>query len=138
MKFIYVDTSVFGGKFDIEFEYWTNKFFNQLKESNVKILRSNVVADELIGSPEKVQNFVHSLPEEIFQDISLSKDAIKLAGKYIEECVVGKSSKADCFHIAMSTIQKADLLVSWNFKHIVNIKRIHGYNAVNLKNGYQH
>ena len=50
--------------------------------------------------------------------------------------VVGPSSMADCFHIAIATIQKADLLVSWNFKHIVNIERIHGYNAVNLKNGY--
>jgi len=51
--------------------------------------------------------------------------------------VVGKSSRADCFHIAIATIRKADLFVSWNFKHIVNIERIHGYNAVNLKNGFQ-
>lgn len=53
------------------------------------------------------------------------------------ENVVGKAIKADCFHIAIATIQKVDLLVSWNFKHIVNIKRIHGYNSLNLKNGFQ-
>jgi len=40
-------------------------------------------------------------------------------------------------YIAIATILKADLLVSWNFKHIVNIKRIHGYDAVNLINDYQ-
>jgi hypothetical protein len=51
--------------------------------------------------------------------------------------VVGKASRADCFYIAIATIQKVDLLVSWNFKHIVNIVRIHGYNSVNLKNGFQ-
>jgi len=55
----------------------------------------------------------------------------------VKEEVVGKASRADCFHIAVATLQKADLLVSWNFKHIVNIERIHGYNAVNLKNGFQ-
>lgn len=57
--------------------------------------------------------------------------------QYIEEKVVGRASRADCFHIAFATLYKADLLVSWNFKHIVNMERIRGYNAVNLKNGLQ-
>jgi len=43
----------------------------------------------------------------------------------------------DCRHIALATINKVDVLVSWNFKHIVNLTRIKGYNAVNLKNDYQ-
>jgi len=67
----------------------------------------------------------------------LSEEAILLGEQYIKEEVVGKASRADCFHIAIATLQKADLLVSWNFKNIVNIERIHGYNAVNLKNGFQ-
>lgn len=41
-----------------------------------------------------------------------------------------------CVHIALATIHKADILVSWNFKHIVNVYRIRGYNSVNLKSGY--
>ena len=53
------------------------------------------------------------------------------------ENVVGKTSFADCLHIALATIHRVDLLVSWNFKHIVNITRIRGYNSVNLKKGYQ-
>ena len=39
-------------------------------------------------------------------------------------------------HIALATINKVDILVSWNFKHIVNIGRIRGYNSVNLKLGF--
>ena len=54
----------------------------------------------------------------------------------MHEKVVGETSKDDCLHIAIATINKIDLLVSWNFKHIVNFKRIRGYNAINLKNGY--
>ena len=60
----------------------------------------------------------------------------RLANTYIEEKVVGQTSYADCTHIALATINKADILASWNFKHIVNIDRIRGYNSVNLKLGY--
>ena len=59
-----------------------------------------------------------------------------MADRYILENVVGKTSRADCQHIAMATIVKADVLVSWNFKHIVNLERIRGYNGVNLMLGY--
>jgi len=55
---------------------------------------------------------------------------------YIKENVVGKTSREDCIHIALATINRADVLVSWNFKHIVNLSRIRGYNSVNLKTGY--
>jgi hypothetical protein len=51
--------------------------------------------------------------------------------------VVGLTSYADCLHIALATINRADFLVSWNFKHIVNVKRIRGYNAINIKKGYK-
>jgi hypothetical protein len=59
-----------------------------------------------------------------------------LGDTYIAENVVGKTSREDCFHIALATIHKADILVSRNFKHIVNVMRIRCYNAVNLKLGY--
>ena len=54
----------------------------------------------------------------------------------MQEIVVGKTSADDCRQIDTATINKVDYLVSWNFKHIVNIFRIRGYNSVNLKNGY--
>ncbi len=56
---------------------------------------------------------------------------------YIAERVVGQTSLADCQHIALATINKADVLASWNFKHIVNLERIRGYNSVNFREGYQ-
>ena len=59
-----------------------------------------------------------------------------LANCYISEKVVGQTSFDDCHHIAIATILKVDILVSWNFKHIVNVFRIRGYNSVNLKLGY--
>lgn len=60
-----------------------------------------------------------------------------MAKKNIEAKVVGETSYTDCLHIALATIHSADILVSWNFKHIVNVIRIIGYNAVNHKEGYK-
>ena len=60
-----------------------------------------------------------------------------MATEYITEKVVGQTSFADCLHIALATINQADLLVSWNFKYIVNIERIRGYNSINIKNEYK-
>lgn len=137
MKSFYVDTSVFGGKFDAEFELWTKKFFKKIQATNTTLIKSDVVDDELTGAPKKVQDFVNSIPTKNIQNLQLIEESIELAQQYIQEGVVGKRSRADCFHIAMATIWKADLLVSWNFKHIVNIQKIRGYNAVNLKHGYQ-
>ncbi len=137
MKTIYIDTSVFGGQFDQEFQYWTRRFFDKIFESNLQLIISDVAEDELAGSPEKIRDFVKRIPEKNIVKTNLTEEAVVLANKYIEEKVVGKSSRADCYHIAIATILKADLLVSWNFKHIVNVQRIRGYNAVNLLNGYR-
>jgi len=64
-------------------------------------------------------------------------EAVELATQYISGRVVGQTSFADCLHIALATINRADYLISWNFRHIVNIQRIRGYNSVNIKNGYK-
>lgn len=69
--------------------------------------------------------------------LETTDEAVDLATEYIHEKVVGKTSYADCLHIALATINRADYLISWNFKHIVNVDRIRGYNAVNIKNGYK-
>lgn len=136
MKTIYVDTSVFGGKFDEEFGYWTNRFFENVFSSDIKLIFSEIAKDELIGAPKKVRDFVNSIPNNNLIEVNLTEEAIDLAEQYINENVVGNSSRADCYHIAIATILKTDLLVSWNFKHIVNIEKIHGYNAINLLHNY--
>lgn len=66
----------------------------------------------------------------------MTPEGFKLGQTYIAEKVVGPTSLDDCLHIATATLNKVDILVSWNFKHIVNIHRIRGYNSVNLRLGY--
>jgi predicted nucleic acid-binding protein len=48
---------------------------------------------------------------------------------------VGRNEWADALYIALATTARVKVLVTWNFKHIVNLRRIHAFNAVNLKRG---
>jgi len=132
---IYIDTSVLGGYFDKEFDVATQRLFVQVKNGEYKLAISNITEGELLNAPERVRTLLNDLNID-YEILKLTDDAVSLALEYINDNVVGQTSYNDCLHIAIATISKLDLLVSWNFKHIVNIKRIMGYNGVNIKNGY--
>jgi predicted nucleic acid-binding protein len=134
---IYLDTSVIGGFYDSEFEEETQILFEKIKLGHFEIVYSNTTEEELFGAPEKVKALLPNISEGLKTKVELTEEAVNLADTYLSENVVGKTSRSDCFHIAMATIYDVDILVSWNFKHIVNVKRIRGYNAVNMKLGYR-
>lgn len=134
---IYIDTSVVGGIYDSEFDSFTKIFFDKALNREVTLIISDLLEEELINAPTDVKIFFKTLPSEQLEYVKLTKDSIELAELYIAEKVVGETSRADCRHIALATINKADVLVSWNFKHIVNLKRIRGYNSINLREGLQ-
>jgi predicted nucleic acid-binding protein len=134
---IYIDTSVVGGYFDEEFKDDTLPLFERLEKGEIIFVVSDLLDLELINAPQKVRELLHNYSIEKFNRIELTEEAILLADTYIAEKVVGKTSLEDCRHIAMATIHKVDVLASWNFKHIVNLDKIKGYNSVNLKLGYQ-
>lgn len=137
MDRIYLDTSIFGGFFDKEFELWTKLLFDKIIAGEFKIVFSQLTEYELSFAPQNVKNLLNKLPKSVYEKIETSEEAVNLADQYIIENVVGKSSRADCLHIALATVNNADILLSWNFKHIVNIGRIRSYNAVNYKFGYK-
>ena len=132
----YFDTSVFGGLFDIEFEEETTLLFEKVTLGQIKCVYSNLTESELANAPERVSNFFQNLPDEFKEKILVTPAALKLAQTYVDEKVVGETSLDDCIHIATATLNKVDMLVSWNFKHIVNVYRIRGYNSINLRLGH--
>ena len=132
---VYIDTSVLGGYFDKEFDIATRRFFDEVKRGEYNVVISNVTEGELLNAPERVKSLLNFLGID-YEVIKLTDDVVSLALEYIKENVVGQTSYDDCLHIAIATVSRLDLLVSWNFKHIVNIKRIRGYNGINIKNGY--
>ena len=133
---IYIDTSIVGGYFDEEFNEATIQLFERFENGELIFVVSDLLDLELINAPERVRNLLLQYSADKFERVELSEEAIELSEKYISEKVVGKTSKEDCRHIAVATINKVDVLASWNFKHIVNLERIKGYNSVNLRLGY--
>ncbi|MBP6625130.1 MAG: type II toxin-antitoxin system VapC family toxin [Chitinophagaceae bacterium] len=134
---LYIDTSVFGGYYDIEFAEFTVPLFERLLEGEFILLFSSVTQDELENAPENVKQLVRNLKVELTEYVDTTDEVVELATQYISERVVGQTSYADCLHIALATIYRADYLISWNFKHIVNVQRIRGYNSINIKSGYK-
>lgn len=132
----YFDTSVFGGIYDIEFEEETTLLFEKVTLGQIKCVYSNLTESELTFAPENVRVFFENLPDKCKEKVLVTPEALKLAQTYVLEKVVGETNLDDCIHIATATLNKVDMLVSWNFRHIVNVYRIRGYNSINLRLGY--
>ncbi len=132
---LYLDTSIFGGYFDDEFAEFTIPLFERLDKGEFILIFSTVTRDELTNAPKKVRDLVTDVKAEFTEFLEVTNESVDLATNYISEKVVGPTSYADCLHIALATIAEADYLISWNFKHIVNVQRIRGYNSVNVSNG---
>ncbi len=133
---IYIDTSIVGGYFDDEFRIDTIKLFERFENDEIIFVISDLLELELLEAPAHVKDLLLKYPENKFETVILTEEVFILADTYITEKVVGKSSLEDCRHIALATINRVDVLASWNFKHIVNLDRIKGYNSVNLRLGY--
>jgi len=131
---LFLDTSVVGGCFDKDFEQDTRLLFQNIKDGKYIAYTSSSVMMELERAPEKVRNVLKEIDYTVINVIAEYED---LADEYIKEKVVGVTSKEDCVHIATATANNIDVLVSWNFKHIVNIQRIKGYNSINIRKGYK-
>jgi hypothetical protein len=133
---IYVDTSVIGGYFDHEFREVTWQLFDGFLRGEARMVLSTLTATELLKAPKRVRDFIGDFPSEK-EIVEESDESRELANHYIVSGAVGEASRSDAEHIALATIGKVDVLVSWNFRHIVNLPKIRRYNSVNQAMGYQ-
>jgi len=133
---VYVDSSEVGGAFNKRIAQETRPFWESVQRGEVIVILSDVLAKELRQAPERARDFMGTLPESQIERVISTEESVSLATQYITENVVGESSFDDCAHVALATIAHADVLVSWNMKHLVNLDRKRGYNSVNMKLGY--
>jgi predicted nucleic acid-binding protein len=137
MQTVYMDTSVFGGCYDKEFKEYSNKLLNEFKRGTLKMMISNLVDDELVAAREEIRRKPYQVP---YIHTILTRTPLKayaLAWRYIKEGALESNSHADAVHIATATLQGADVVASWNFKHMVNKEKIPLYNAINTDMGFR-
>lgn len=133
---IYIDTSVIGGCLDEEFKEASRKLLNKFISGAMTAVLSELTVVELQKAPQEVKNILNQIPEDHIERLYLTEEAAQLAQRYIKEGVLVKNKLVDAQHIAIATLNRVSVVVSWNFRHIVNLERIRGFNAVNLKLGY--
>jgi predicted nucleic acid-binding protein len=114
----------------------TTPFWNAVKRGDVRIVVSDVLEQEIRAAPQHVRDFFATLPEDYIERVVSSDESDDLAAQYIAAQVVGEKSLNDCKHVALATVARADVIVSWNCKHIVKLNRIYRYNAINMLLGY--
>jgi len=131
---VYIENSVVGGYFDVIFEEATKKLFEKFRNGEYLAVISTHTYGELNnGAPENVKSNLETIS---YEKIDITETMLGLTQKYMDEKIVGESYRSDALHIAIATVSGVDVLVSWNFKHIVNLNRIKLFNSVNLKEGY--
>jgi predicted nucleic acid-binding protein len=133
---IYIDTSVIGGCFDEEFEIESLRFFDMVERGLIKILISPILMDELMEAPSKVQEKLGNIHLDRIELLELTDEAIELRDLYIKNGILSKKWIDDATHVALATINRADAIVSWNFRHIVRLDKIKMFNQINLLFGY--
>ncbi|OHD55820.1 MAG: PIN domain protein [Spirochaetes bacterium GWF1_51_8] len=134
---VYLDTSVIGGCFDKEFEIYSNKLFDSIRNKYLQAVISDITISELERAPDYISEVLLSLSPDSVEIVNTDSEIIELAEKYLREGIVSENYKSDALHIAIATVYRIDVLVSWNFRHIVNLQKIKLFNSVNLKEGYQ-
>ncbi len=132
---VYPDTSVFGGLFDGEFAALTAPFFRAVQSGRIVLLVSDLVVAELDRAPARIQDLLQGLlPASERVVITAAMRDLQVA--YLAAGVVGSRYADDALHVAAATVVRAQTLVSWNFRHLVDPRRARRYNGVNIGRGY--
>ena len=132
---IYADTSVFGGVFDEEFASPSRKFFEQVWEEQYRLVCSLLVQKEIEGAPEKVRKFFDAM-SLVSEWITPTSEARELQNAYLRKGIVSSRFADDALHVAVATVHQCNLIISWNFRHIVHFDKIEMYNEVNAQCGH--
>jgi len=131
-----VDSSVFGGIHDDEFAEDSARFFAQAGAGRFALLTSALVADELQEAPARVQRHFESWLPRV-ELVAVSGAALALQRAYLDARILTARWADDAMHVALATVAGADLIVSWNFRHIVHFEKAPRYNAVNRLHGWR-
>jgi len=134
---IYIDTSVIGGCCDNEFSEWSNRLIKDFKRGLYVPVISEITEAEISKAPQEVHDILFDLIQHKCEVILETEESIELAQQYIEAKILTANFENDARHIAVATVNNVDIVVSWNFKHIVHFDKIRLFNSVNIKEGYR-
>ena len=118
----YTDTSVFGGIFDREFEWARQAFFEMVRAVRFSLLVSDVTRREVEFAPENVQQVIADMLP--YMDlVPVDHRVLQLRDAYLADGILSAKWADDATHVAAATLARTDVIISWNFQHMVNLKK---------------
>jgi predicted nucleic acid-binding protein len=115
----------------------TLSFWEELKTGKYDVVISDLTLREIRRCPvPKQENLLDYLGEITYEILHETDEVKTLCEAYIENGVLTRKNENDCLHMAFAATSECNIMVSWNFKHMVRLKTIQGIRAVNMKNGY--
>lgn len=116
----------------------TRQLWEMFKDGKYDVYLSTVTLEEVAGCPEPKRDKMYDYLEQIsYTPIEIIDDVSDIAQQIIDMGILTKKSYDDCQHIAAAVIYGCDCIISWNFRHIVNIKTIRGVRAITNLKGYK-
>ena len=116
----------------------TRQLWEMFKDGKYEVYLSTVTLREIekCSEPKKTQ-LIDRLNEIQFTTLDITEDITNIANKIIEMGILTQKSFDDCQHIGTAVVNSCDCIISWNFKHIVNIKTIKGVRAITHPESYK-
>jgi predicted nucleic acid-binding protein len=116
----------------------TLELWSLIQAGDFEVFISPVVVTELMDCDEPKRTELFSRLRSIqYTELKETDEVLELANRYVEAGILRKESIRDCQHIAYACVYNCDMVVSWNFNHMVNIKTISGVRGVNALAGYR-
>ena len=115
----------------------TKEFFESVKQGRYDIFISQTVLNEIDRADEGKKNqLMQLIRDHQPQELDITQEATDLSKEYISQKVIPEVKVEDALHAAISTVYEMDALVSWNNRHLANLRKMEKINGVNLKEGY--
>ena len=131
---VYLDTSVVSYLYQVDaLEKMQNTLdlWELFKNKVYEVYISDIVIREISGcNEEKLKILLDYLDQIDYNIIETDEDTVELAGKFIDFGILKQKSFDDCQHIAAAILAGCDIITSWNFKHIVNVKTVRGVKVI--------
>ena len=138
---IYIETSVISHLYapDVPDKMAeTLQLWNEIKSGIYNIYISDVVIAEVERNSEDKRNCLTRYLSEIeYTNISINEEIRKYADELIRLGILSGKHISDCLHIGAAVVYDCDMLLSWNFRHMVKVKTINGIKSVSSLFGYK-
>ena len=131
----YADTTVFGGITSVEFEPASRAFFEEVRDGRFTLVVAVPLRKEIAVAPVEVRELFAEM-QAYAEPVLVNDEVETLQRAYLDARILAVKSETDALHVAIASVYGCELIVSWNFRHIVREPKIERFNKVNLANGY--